>query len=214
MRNIAKGLPTEKIKDMEIEGLSDNDIINALKPNYSNQNIRDAMNQAKQDIPEDNVLEELDQVEPDLNTEDSEELIQEAPSPESKSLQQEQETYSNYQDTRQDQTQEIVESIVEEKWDDLISKVGDLNLWKESVNNDIESVKQEILRLQERISNLQNVMLGKVTEYSKGIYEIGTEMKALEQVFQRILQPLTTNIRDLNKVTEELKSHKRSKKKK
>ena len=212
MINIAKELPAEKIEDMRIEGLSDDDIINALKPNHSNQNIKDAMNQAKQEIPEDNVLEELDQVEPDLNAEDNEELIQEAPSPESGELQQE--TYSNYQDTRQDQTQEIVESVIEEKWDDLISKVGDLNMWKEGVNNDIESVKQEILRLQERISNLQNVMLGKVTEYSKGIYEIGTEMKALEQVFQRILLPLTTNIRDLNKVTEELKSHKKSKKKK
>ena len=108
MRNIAKELPTEKIEDMKIEGLSDDDIINALKPSYSNQNIKDAMNQAKQDIPEDNVLEELDQVESDSNTEDNEELIQEAPSPESGELQQEQETYSNYQDTRQDQTQEIV----------------------------------------------------------------------------------------------------------
>ena len=57
------------------------------------------------------------------------------------------------------------------------------------------------------MNNLQNVMVGKVTEYSRSIGDINTEMKALEQVFQRILQPLTTNIKDLNKVTAELKSH-------
>ena len=204
MRNIAKELPTEKVKDMKIEGLSDEDIIKALQPNYSNQDINDAINQSKQEIPEDNILEELDEIKPETNIEEPEELLEEAPSPEL-----EEKGYPNYQPAMaSDQTQEIIEAVVEEKWEELTSKVGDLNLWKENVNNDLEAVKQEILRTQERINNLQNILVGKVTEYSKNINEISTEMKALEQVFQRILQPLTSNIKDLNKVTEELKAHK------
>ncbi|MEK6932583.1 MAG: hypothetical protein AABW56_02195 [Nanoarchaeota archaeon] len=215
MRNIAKDTPTEKVKDMRIEGLSNDDIIKALKPNYANREVNDAMNQADQDIPGDNILEELDTSGsgPDLpSSEDqgTEELLEEAPAPdedEEQGLQQkEYPKYGVSQSMSIDQMQEVIEAVVEEKWEDLTSKMGDLNIWKESINNDIESLKQELLRTQERLHNLQNVMVGKVTEYSKNINDIGTEMKALEQVFQRILQPLTSNIKDLNKVTEELKS--------
>jgi len=208
---------------MRDEGKSDDEIISALKPNYSNQEVNDAMNQAKQDIPEDNVLEELDKIHNiprapntagpnNKKNDETEELFEEAPNPdyyeleaESPQLEQDYQSYGVQSAMSSDQIQQIIEAVVEEKWDDLTSKVGDLNLWKETLNNDIESIKQEILRLRERINSLQDVMLGKVTEYSKNITSINTEMKALEQVFQRILQPLTSNIRDLNKVTEELK---------
>ena len=215
MRNIAKDTPTEKVKDMRIEGLSDDDIIKALKPNYANREVNDAMNQADQDIPGDNILEELDTTGPDLpSSEDqgTEELLEEAPIPEDEEEQGlQQKEYPKYgvsQSMSTDQMQEVIEAVVEEKWEDLTSKMGDLNIWKESINSDVESLKQELLRTQERLHNLQNIMIGKVTEYSKNINDIGTEMKALEQVFQRILQPLTSNIKDLNKVTEELKSRK------
>ena len=211
MSTIAKEPPTEKVKDMKVEGLNDEDIIDALKPNYSNRDINDAMNQAKQEIPEDNILEELDKIQ---STGDEEELIEEAPSPDYEETPMTRTNYPSYgvqSSMSSDQMQEIVEAVVEEKWEDLTSKFGDLTIWKETVNNDLEAVKQEVLRLRERINNLQDVMLGKVTEYSKNINTISTEMKALEQVFQRILQPLTSNIKDLNRVTQELKSRKHHK---
>jgi len=177
------------------------------------------MNQSKQEIPEDNILEEIDSLHsnpslPSPGSEEPEELLEEAPLPEdsNENLTADTQNYPNYSvlnNMSSDQMQEVIEAVVEEKWEDLISRVGDLNLWKGAVNNDLESVKQEILRMQERMNNLQNVIIGKVTDYSKNINDIGTEMKALEQVFQRILQPLTTNIKELNRVTEELKSHKR-----
>lgn len=218
MRNIPREPPTEKVEDMKIEGLSDDDIIKALRGDHSNQEINDAMNQSEQEVPEDNVLEEMDNVQNDKDNE-PEELLGSAPSPDEQGGLDEVEAEDNYprafqQNISSDQTQSIVEAIVEEKWEDFISRVGDLGLWKESINNDIEAIKQEILRVQERMNNLQNVMVGKVTEYSRSIGDINTEMKALEQVFQRILQPLTTNIKDLNKVTAELKSHKNSHSKK
>ena len=219
MSTIGKELPAEKVRELKDEGLSDEDIIKALQPSYSNQDIHDTMNQAGQDIPEDNILEELDKTTPDFpEAHDANEgLLEEAPAPEDNNdelLESSQQNYPNYSvqsSMSSDQIQEVVEAIIDEKWDDLTSKVGDLNLWKESMNNDIEAVKQELLRTQERLHNLQNVIIGKVTDYSKNINDISIEMKALEQVFQRILQPLTSNIKELNKVTEELKQHKRHK---
>ena len=197
---------------MEVEGLNDEEMIKALRPNYSNQSIKDAMNQAKQEVPEDNVLEELDQIQPyDSDSSAEEELEEEAPSPDSEDIGEEQSqgyVGDNYNEPRysSDETQQLVEAVVNERWEELTSRMGDLSLWKEGINTDLESIKQELLRTQERINNLQNIMVGKVMEYNKSVNDISVEMKALEQVFQRILQPLTTNIKDLNRVTEELKS--------
>lgn len=104
-----------------------------------------------------------------------------------------------------DMIQQITESIVEEKWDELMDKVGDLRLWKEKINNDIGSIKQEVLRTQNRFENLQKAVLGKVHDYNENIININNEMKALEKVFEKILQPLTDNVKELSQITNKLK---------
>ena len=145
---------------MKDDNANDEEILKALKPDYSNQEIDDAFNQSSQDG---NILDELDQFEPSKEQQDApEDLLEEAPSPEGEepSLRYTQSNTGYNQPAPElgsSQIQEIVESIVEEKWDDLISKIGDVNLWKESVNNDLEAVKQEILRVQEKFNNLQIV---------------------------------------------------------
>jgi len=101
--------------------------------------------------------------------------------------------------------EEIVESVVKEKWDDMIKNVGDIKLWKERMQVDTNAIKQEILRMQDRMDSLQKSLIGKLTDYDQGVKEIGTEIKALEQVLQKIIGPLTKNIKELEKVTEEIK---------
>jgi len=107
-----------------------------------------------------------------------------------------------------DYIQQVAEEVVEEKWDDLMSKVGDIRLWKDKIDNDITSIKQEIIRTQNHFSSLQKAVLGKVSEYNENILNINTEMKALEKVFEKIIQPLTENIKELGKITNKLKTKK------
>ena len=104
-----------------------------------------------------------------------------------------------------DMVQEITESIVDEKWDELMDRVGDLRLWKEKINSDMTSIKQEILRTQNRFENLQKAVLGKVHDYNENIININNDMKALEKVFEKILQPMTENVKELSKITNKLK---------
>jgi len=104
---------------------------------------------------------------------------------------------------------EISEAIVNEKWEEFISKIGDLPIWKERVNSNIIGIKQELIRTQERFDNLEKAVLGKVGEYGKGIEEIHTEMKALEKVFEKILEPLVSNVKELDRITEKMKSMKK-----
>lgn len=100
---------------------------------------------------------------------------------------------------------EVAEAIIDERWEEFNKKVGDVAVWKEKMNMNVVSVKQEVLRMQERFENLQKSVIGKVSEYDQGIREVHTEMKALEKVFERILEPLVSNVKELNKITEELK---------
>jgi|SRR3989338_8152607 len=103
----------------------------------------------------------------------------------------------------------IIESVVSEKFEELTSNLGDLSAWKEKVNNDIVSIKQEVLRVTERFENLQTAILGRVKEYDQGITNVHTEMKALEKVLGKIMEPLITNVKELSKITEDLKKSKK-----
>lgn len=151
----------------------------------------------------------------DKKKDNVEDLTKEAPSPWDQEestpdysfapAQQPQQYYQPPEQTSTDQIQEIAESIIEEKWQEFMSEMGGFDIWRDRVNREIGSVKQELVRTQDRFNNLQKAVLGKVSEYNENILNIGTEMKALEKVFEKILEPLTTNIKELEKITERLK---------
>ncbi|MEW6063498.1 MAG: hypothetical protein AB1571_03980 [Nanoarchaeota archaeon] len=105
--------------------------------------------------------------------------------------------------------EEIAESIVNEKWQDLMSSLGNIVVWKENMQTDIRSIKQEIVRVEERFESLQRAVLGKIGEYDKHMLDVGSEVRALEKVMSKIIEPLTQNIKDLNRITQELKKKKR-----
>src|SRR3989344_5984224 len=163
----------------------------------SNQDIYDAINQSRTQpppAPVGNPLDELDQFEmPSPGN---------APSSNAPSFQQ------SFQQPQlsTDYIQQIAESVVEEKWDDLMSKVGDIRLWKDKMDGEITAIKQEIMRTQNHFANLQKAVLGKVSEYNENILNINNEMKALEKVFEKILQPMTENIKELSRITEKIKT--------
>jgi len=108
-----------------------------------------------------------------------------------------------------ERVQQIVEAIVKEKWDELQNNVGNIAVWKEKVTNDIIAVKQEVIRINERFENLQNAILGRVKEYDEGMKGVHTEMKALEKVFEKILDPLTSNIKEMGRLVQEMKKPKK-----
>ncbi|MDP2907490.1 MAG: hypothetical protein Q8O03_06120 [Nanoarchaeota archaeon] len=101
--------------------------------------------------------------------------------------------------------QEIVESIIDERWQEVVASVGDITIWKSRVDDDLSAIKQEVLRVEDRFTKLQASILGKVDEYQKGITQVSSEMVALEQVFGKIMEPLTSNIKELQRLTQDMK---------
>tara|TARA_Y100000310_G_C20639988_1_gene793359 strand:+ start:1265 stop:1900 length:636 start_codon:yes stop_codon:yes gene_type:complete len=104
-----------------------------------------------------------------------------------------------------EQIEEISEAIVEEKIQEFSSSIGDINVWKERTSAEIGAIKQEIIRLRNHVENLQITMAGKVETYNKSVTTMSSEMKALSKVMEKIMQPLTMNIKDLSKITEKFK---------
>ena len=100
---------------------------------------------------------------------------------------------------------ETVEAIIDERWQEVVASIGDISLWKSRIEDDISSIKQEVLRIEDRFTKLQVSIIGKVDEYQKGISHVSSEMVALEKVFGKIMEPLTSNIKELQRITQSMK---------
>ena len=215
--------PTEQVFNLKKRGYDNTKITEEFKnKGYSNQEISDAMNQAniKSGVEENSGNSSFysNELQPSLL--DNSEIP--VPSPnqgvETQAITQapqfQQESRFNpppvpySRGNVEQEIEEMVEAIIDEKWEQLTTNIGNLDAWKDKVEDEITSIKQEILRVSNRLDNLQKAVLGKVSEYSQGITEVGTEVKALEKVLQNIIEPLTSNIKELSKITKELKEGK------
>jgi hypothetical protein len=209
-------LPLDKVLAMRKKGLSNEDIIPSLRQQgYSYRETDEALNQAdlkqniEEDLPEPPSPTGMQASALNQEIEEPQEQYEQQYSPQQQYQQQPQQQVISMPQTPdrniEEQIEQIAESIIDEKWQNLIEGVGDLTVWREKVNLDLNAIKQEILRTQSRFENLQRAIVSKISDYDKGISDVGTEIKALEKVFQNILQPLTSNIKELNKITEKLK---------
>lgn len=197
-------IPLDRVQSMKSQGLQDQQIIeNLKKENYSFQEINDALEQSEivKTVNQRPFEEPLDfPVPPTPSTMSNYQVS----SPSVQTIPQ-QSFFDPSSRLTMDRIEEIAESIINEKWSELTKEFGNFNSWKEKVNTDVLSIKQEIVRTQDRFENLQKAVLGKINEYNESVVSVSTEMKALEKVLERIINPLTTNIKELSRITEELK---------
>lgn len=189
-----KNTPTDEALEMMGQGLTNDQIVSELEAKgYSMEQISDAINQASikmgvegQEVPEDIP----------------------APSPEEGYTYGEQaegqEPAQGYAPTEED-VQKIVEQIIEEKWRDVSAVMNELQAWKAHIAEDLEATKQELLRLSARFDNLQSAVVGKVKDYSQNIVELGSDVKALQSVMQKLMEPFTENVKELSRITEKMR---------
>ncbi len=220
-----KEIPTEKVLDMQKQGLGNQEIISNLQNlGYKHEQIASAMDQVavKNEISNMGLPEQApvgNDVPLALMNAPAPSGSQEEPMPQQDY---QQPTYTAPEDPSStfapeplerasyDAIEEIAESIIKEKWSEMVRDVGDVTQWKQKTDMELESVKQELIRTQQKFDDLQNALIGKVSEYSEGIIHLGTEMKALEKVLEKILAPLTKSVKDLEKVSAKLATKKRA----
>lgn len=218
-----EGSAINEILQMRQQGLSNNQIIqNLQRQGYTNTQIFDAMNHADTKMAVEG-MQPATQIDPTLDIPDTqannaqEELftkplpeqsaqvnqpLPDIPSPEP------QPEFQRPQDILQDEQvkiEELVEAIIEEKWDELLRDVNKIVQWKNKLETRVSEIEIRLDHLKDSYTELQKAIVGKVGEYDKHILEIGSEIKAMEKVFSKVLPAFTENVNELSKIANKLK---------
>ena len=209
----AASLPVEQALMMKQQGYTNNQIAQILQgQGYNNSQISDVINQASLSGG-----------------------FQESPSPEletgmpdyGQSYEQEQPyTQTQFQAQRpqaaketdippsidEERMQEIAEAIIDEKWEEFAKDVNKMIEWKERNEDRISKVEQQLIDLRLSIDSLTKSIMVKVSSYDQNIVDVGTEIKAMEKVFQKVLPTLTENVNKLDRMTKGYKVEQQVKK--
>lgn len=191
------------IMQMRQQGLSNNQVIqNLQRQGYTNTQIFDAMNQADTKMA-------VEGMQPGFIQPDSMgggELFT-AP-PEQLSGARQPTDSGQVRGIFQDQVkmEELVEAIIEEKWVELIKDVNKIIEWKNRIENKVADLESQLSALRESVSDLNKAVLGRVNEYDKHLQEVGTDIKAMEKVFSKVLPTFTENVNELSRIASKMKS--------
>lgn len=179
---ILAGTPTDYVLSLQQQGLTQNQIIQTLqRQGYSQAQISDAMNQAA-------VKGQVTGGEAPIA----------GPPPQGPSILPPEGT----------QFEEIAESIIQEKWEDFQKQLEKESTWKEKTESRIGVVEGQLGELRGIIDNLHKAIVSKIADYDKNLLSVGTEIKAMEKVFQQILPTLTDNVQELSRLTKGMKKKK------
>jgi prefoldin subunit 5 len=106
----------------------------------------------------------------------------------------------------QSSPEELVEAIIDEKWNDLVKDINKIVDWKQKVDSKLSGMDQKISDLQVQIDKLQQAVLGKINDYDKNILDVGTQLSAMEKVFSKTIPTLIENVNALDNITQRVRN--------
>jgi chromosome segregation ATPase len=115
----------------------------------------------------------------------------------------------NMNGSNMESIQQILEQIIEEKWKNSATELNSLRSSLNINENSIEMIKDQIEKLDQRIDNIQNTMIGKTEEYNKTISDVNVELQAFEKVIDRLVPAISDSIKELRDLIDGLKPQKK-----
>lgn len=185
--------PINLVMNMRQQGLNNNQIIqNLQRMGYPPNLIFDALNQA-------DIKGSVQQIPPDF-LQQGQMPPSSMPSTPAMELQpQAQEEVSK------ESVEEMIETIIDEKWEELMKNINKIIEWKNKADAKVNLLEQEFKDLKADFDKLHNAILGKIADYDQNIINVGTEIKAMEKVFQQIIPTFTENVNELSRLTQGMK---------
>ena len=111
----------------------------------------------------------------------------------------------NITNTNQSGNEELIEAIIEEKWENLLQDLSKLAEWKNITTQKVTAMEQQVQDLRREFDKVHSVIISKIDDYDKNMSNVGAEVKAMEKVFSKVLPLFTENVAELSKITKELK---------
>ncbi|MEK6848442.1 MAG: hypothetical protein AABX65_02315, partial [Nanoarchaeota archaeon] len=188
------GLPTDQVMMMRQQNYTDDQIVQNLQSQgYNSSQIFDAINQVNiggqmqgqmgQDMPE--------QMQQPYGMEQQ---MPYGPEPEQMQMPEQPEAIS-------ERIEELTEAIIDEKWKEFTADINRVIEWKDKTESRITRLEQQIIDIKTSIDSLYKSLLSKIGQYDQNITDVGTEMKAMEKVFQKVLPTLTENVNKLERLS-------------
>ena len=191
--------PIEQVLMMKQQGYTNNQIVQTLQSQgYSTNQIFDAINQAGlstfQATPE---AEQPEAGMPEYGQGYEQQY-------------QQQQSFQTFQAPREiqppasldeERIQEVAEAIIDEKWEELAKDIRKIIEWKERSEDRLAKLEQQMIDMRLSIDSLAKSIMNKVSAYDQNIMDVGTEIKAMEKVFQKVLPNLTESVNKLDRMT-------------
>ena len=191
----APGNPIDQVMVMRQRGMGNDQIIQELeRQGYNSSQIFDALNQASLMGPNPGIDQSQNFPQQDFSQEQF--------------MQPQQPMEQNQQPQPQidkDQIEEVAEAIIDEKWKEFEDDLKVIIEWKDKTESKMNKFEQEIADLAATINGLNKSMMGKISEYDRNISSVGTEIKAMEKVFEKVLPSLTENVNKLERMSKSAK---------
>ena len=170
-----KGVPNEQVQAMQKQGMESGQIVSTLQnEGYPSKDVFSAMTQA--DMPQQNPGSPI------------------PPPPGQAPVPQE----------NQITNEELVEAIIDEKWNELVKDINKIIDWKNETESKFVEMQEQFKNLKEQFDKLHQAIIGKIGEYDKNILTVGAEVKAMEKVFSKVLPVFTEKVSELKDITDRL----------
>ncbi|MBI2541472.1 hypothetical protein HYV80_02075 [Candidatus Woesearchaeota archaeon] len=198
----APSSPIEQVLMMKQQGYTNNQIVQTLQSQgYNTNQIFDAINQAGlsggfEAMPEQAPLETGMQ-----DYGQSYEQQQQQPYQQQYQFQPTPPEIKAPASIDEERIQEVAEAVIDEKWEAFAKDIRKVIEWKESSENRLSKIEQQMIDLRLSIDSLTKSMITKISAYDQNIVDVGTEIKAMEKVFQKVLPNLTESVNKLDRMT-------------
>lgn len=217
------GVPTAQVSQMREQGYSDNQIIQVLRRDgFNSSQVFDAFAQANlksgAPVPPEaggnsqfNSQNAPPQAPEGFAPDGSGDMPPPPPPPQFAQQSSMHSQYPNHShndggDNTRERIEELAEVIIDEKWEELIKSLNKIVEWKDSTEVRIGRIEQQFKDIKSDFDSLHKAIIGKVGEYDQNILNVGTEIKAMEKVLQKVLPAFTENIAELSRITKKAKT--------
>ncbi len=200
-------VPIDQVSTMRAQGYTNNQIIQSLqRDGYTSSQIFDAISQSEMNakqMPDSRMSPLAQQPNSMQQAEMPPPPQQMAPMSQMPSMPP---TFAQTLASNQPSTEEIVEAIIDEKWNELVKDINKVIEWKQRADTKLTAIEQQMNDMKEQFDKLHNAILGKIGDYDKHMMDVGAELQAMEKVFTKILPNFVDNVNELSRITENIKA--------
>ncbi|MBD3259209.1 hypothetical protein GF371_01100 [Candidatus Woesearchaeota archaeon] len=191
----AKGIPTDRIIQMQQQGYSNDQIVSVLqREGYKSSEIFEAISHAEvkkgvTGAPAANITEPESPMEMKPKSVAQPKQMQGiTPPPISKPS------------ISTEKIEQIAEAIIEEKWEEVTENINKVIEWKDRTESKLSDLNTKFEQAKTSVQGIKDEFMEKLGEYDKKLTEISTDVQAMSRVFEKILPQFMESVGELSRI--------------